>query len=1021
MSELKKAAAKKNKTAAPKPENIATAAQDKTVKPTKTATKKAVTKKVTPKIATKAAKPKLAEPIVIENELPKKVKPKPTSAKKVEAIPNKRVAAVSKKVVQPKPLQQTDKQAISTNKKTNVKHQSITLQLKFTSQYGQELFVTGNHSIFGNGDISKALPMQYFNNEYWYTTIELDINQIPENGITYNYILRSLDGSIQYDCGNDKKISIANASTNELLILDSWNYTGYIENAFYTVPFQNVLLKTTPQNSTIPKKYTHTFQTKTPLLSNGETLCIVGSNNSLGNWSTSKPIIMQKAAGEEHYKAYVDLSKETFPIAYKYGIYNTNNNKFIRFEDGNNRVVYDTIKTNKQTIVNDAFANFPSSNWKGAGVAIPVFSLKTKDSFGVGEFSDLKALADWSATIGLKLIQILPINDTTATHSWMDSYPYAAISAFALHPIYINLAKTTDDANVSLLKSIESKRLELNANNVVDYEQVLKTKLDFLKKIFPLQSKKTFELEDYKTYFNNNKHWLVPYAVFCYLRDEYGTACFNDWPAYRHYNEKDIAELTSTQSEAFNDISFHYFIQYHLHLQLQEATLYAHSKGIVVKGDVAIGIFRNGADAWQQPELYNMDLQAGAPPDDFAIKGQNWGFPTYNWQKMKEDGFAWWKQRFEQMNYYFDAFRIDHILGFFRIWSIPMHAVEGIMGYFVPAIPININELFGRGIDFNVYRFTKPFITESILWDEFGYDSKYVKEVFLNDDGAGKYQLKNGFTTQREVEKHFNTLEQNEFHTKLKQGLYNLISNVILFEIENTNAQQFHFRFGMEQTSSFQNLDYNSQHQLKELYVDYFFRRQDDFWMKEAMQKLPALRRVTNMLICGEDLGLVPACVPDVMQQLGLLSLEIQRMPKDNAKEFFHPNDAPYLSVVTPSTHDMSTIRGWWEEDKSKIQKFYNHELGQWGEAPFFCEAWINKAIVVQHLYSPAMWAIFQLQDLLGMDEKLRRENPNDERINIPSNPKHYWQYRMNISIEDLQNAAAFNDMLKNSIEASGR
>jgi 4-alpha-glucanotransferase len=513
----------------------------------------------------------------------------------------------------------------------------------------------------------------------------------------------------------------------------------------------------------------------------------------------------------------------------------------------------------------------------------------------------------------------------------------------------------------------------------------------------------------------------VPYAVFCYLRDEYGTAHFNEWPAYRHYNEKELAELTNEKSDAYNDISFHYFVQYHLHLQLLEATEYAHSKGIVVKGDIAIGIYRNGADAWQHSNLYNMNLQAGAPPDDFAVKGQNWGFPTYNWQKMKEDGFAWWKQRFEQMSYYFDAFRIDHILGFFRIWSIPMHAVEGIMGHFVPAIPVHINEIFSRGIDFNHHRFTKPFITDHILWEEFENDNEYVKNVFLDYDGFGKYKLKDGFTTQREVEKHFDTLDQNDFHNKLKLGLYNLISNVILFDVESANGQEFHFRFAMEGTSSFQNLDHNSQHQLKELYVDYFFRRQDNFWMKEAMQKLPALRRVTNMLICGEDLGLVPDCVPDVMKQLGLLSLEIQRMPKDNTKEFFHPNDAPYLSVVTPSTHDMSTIRGWWEEDKSKIQKFFNNELGQWGEAPFFCEAWVNKAVVVQNLYSPAMWAIFQLQDLLGMDESLRRENPNDERINVPANPKHYWQYRMNLTLEDLQNANDFNNSLRDSIKMSGR
>ena len=1018
MSELEITAAKKVKSVNAKPKVANTKTETEKKSPKKVDVKKAIiTENVTKKIKPKAVKVVSIKETKVETiakaskKIVAKAKPEKPKTKNVE-------------VINEKPITRNKKEKTVVKSQTsNFKLQTIVFQLKFTTTYGQSLFITGNHELLGNGNITKALPMQYFNDEFWYANIDLTGVELKDEIITYNYFLKSLDGTIQYDCGNDKQFNLSKIKTEELLILDGWNYTGYAENAFYTVPFQNVLLKenATEIAASIPKKYTHIFQTKTPLLEKGQTLCIVGSSKKLTSWDTANPILMHRSNNEEQYKAFVDLSKEDFPIAYKYGVYDTTNNEFIRFEDGNNRVVYDAIKFNKQTIVNDAFANLPSSTWKGAGVAIPVFSLKTENSFGVGEFNDIKALVEWSSKVGLKLIQILPINDTTATNTWQDSYPYAAISAFALNPIYINLLTATDTVNEYLLKRLDEKQAALNAKDAVDYEEVLKTKIAFLKKIFPLQSKKTFAGEDYKTFFNNNKHWLVSYAVFCYLRDEYKTANYNEWPAYRHYNEKDIAELTNEKSAAYHDISFHYFIQYHLHIQLLEATAYAHSRGIVVKGDIAIGIFRYGADAWQHSDLFNMNLQAGAPPDDFAVKGQNWGFPTYNWQQMQQDDFAWWRQRFEQMSYYFDAFRIDHILGFFRIWSIPMNAVEGIMGHFVPAIPVHINELFSRGIDFNHHRFTKPFITEHTLWEQFGYDSDYVKEVFVEADASGNYNLRKGFTTQREVEKHFATLEQNDLHEKLKLGLYNLISNVILFEIEETNGQQFHFRFGIEQTASFQNLDYNSQHQLRELYVDYFFRRQDDFWQKEAMQKLPALRRVTNMLICGEDLGLVPACVPDVMKQLGLLSLEIQRMPKDNTKEFFHPNDAPYLSVVTPSTHDMSIVRGWWEEDRAKTQKFYNNDLGQWGDAPFFCEGWINKAIVTQHLYSPAMWAIFQLQDLLGMDENLRRENPNDERINVPSNPKHYWQYRMNMSLEELMNANDFNTMLKESVVMSGR
>jgi 4-alpha-glucanotransferase len=216
-------------------------------------------------------------------------------------------------------------------------------------------------------------------------------------------------------------------------------------------------------------------------------------------------------------------------------------------------------------------------------------------------------------------------------------------------------------------------------------------------------------------------------------------------------------------------------------------------------------------------------------------------------------------------------------------------------------------------------------------------------------------------------------------------------------------------------------MDPRTQSQLRELYTDYFFRRQDDFWMKEALQKLPALKRVTNMLVCGEDLGMVPACVPEAMKQLGLLSLEVQRMPKRLHYEFSRPSAAPYLSVVTPSTHDMSTIRGWWNEDRNVIQRFYENELGRHGPAPEECGPWINRAIVQQHLASPAMWSIFQLQDLLGMDQHLRRPNPSEERINVPADAKNYWRYRMHVWLEDLLQADAFNNGLKRDLQESGR
>jgi 4-alpha-glucanotransferase len=344
------------------------------------------------------------------------------------------------------------------------------------------------------------------------------------------------------------------------------------------------------------------------------------------------------------------------------------------------------------------------------------------------------------------------------------------------------------------------------------------------------------------------------------------------------------------------------------------------------------------------------------------------------------------------------------------------------MGRFVPCLPVYFTEFGENGIWFDDRRFCKPFINDSILNEIFGNElAGTVRSEFLEANEFSGYDLLPAFDTQRKIEAHFAALPPTDCNEKLKLGLFDLVSNVIFFEQEGSKGQEFHFRISMEKTSSFRYLIPHVQHKLRELYVNYFFRRQDEFWRKEAMQKLPQLKRATNMLVCGEDLGMVPHCVPDVMKQLGILSLEIQRMPKDLNKEFSYPNEAPYLSVITPSTHDMSTVRGWWEENRERTQRFYNHVLGQWGEAPYFCESWVNRAVVLQHLYSPAMWSIFQLQDILGMSESLRRENPHEERINNPAIAKHYWQYRMHLNLEDLLKQNEFNKELGEYVVNSGR
>jgi 4-alpha-glucanotransferase len=833
--------------------------------------------------------------------------------------------------------------------------------------------------------------------------------------------LKHEDGTITEEWGDDRILEQPGAGVEEIQTIDTWNHAGEYENVFFTAPFRQTLLTHPPtaKGSKTKGPVTHIFKVKAPLLKKEEVLCLLGNGKALKDWDTGAPIFMTQEGN--WWTCLLNIPKESFPIEYKYGVYQQKEKKFLQYEQGANRLLHGDAHKNKINILHDGFAHLSNSTWKGAGVAIPVFSLRTKRSFGVGEFTDLKLLIDWAAACGLKLVQILPVNDTTANHNWLDSYPYAAISAFALHPIYLNLEKCAGKKYAALIKPLRKKQKELNELPDLDYEAVMKIKLLAVKELYEVQQSEFEKDPHYLSFFEQNKHWLVPYAAFCSLRDKNGSPDFTQWKVNSQYDPGTIAKYVLPGSKHYGSIALQYFIQYHLHLQLREAADYAHDHGVIMKGDIPIGIYRYSCDAWIAPRLFHMDQQAGAPPDNFAIRGQNWGFPTYNWEEMAKDGFAWWKQRFEQMSDYFDAFRIDHILGFFRIWSIPMEAVQGVLGRFAPAIPLYRAEFNDRNIRFDYERYTRPFINDAVLWEIFGNETDRVKADYLYSSGNGFFTLKEPFSTQRKVEAYFSGQEKNDLNNKIQSGLYELIANVILFEVEGSGEQQFHFRIAMENTSSFRYLEWNTQQQLKSLYVNYFFSRQDVFWQEEALHKLPALKRATNMLVCGEDLGMVPRCVPQVMKQLGILSLEIQRMPKNPTREFFHPDEAPYLSVVTPSTHDMSTIRGWWEEDRAQIQRFFNQELEQWGEAPFFCEPWVNKAIILQHLHSSAIWSIFQLQDILGMSETFRRENPHDERINVPANPHHYWRYRMHLTLEELIKEEPFNDELKGYIVSSGR
>ena len=715
-------------------------------------------------------------------------------------------------------------------------------------------------------------------------------------------------------------------------IFDHW--IDIPEDAYlYSSAFTDCIMACQRELS-MPTEFERTVRLKVraPQLRIGQQLAIVGACDALGNWDANKAIPMFE---HEYHEWVVSLDASTLPQTFEF--------KFVMlgidqplWEEGPNRTIsLINIEAYEVVIYELSQSNFAVYPWKGAGMVIPIFSLRSKGSFGVGDFGDLKMMVDWANKTNMRVIQVLPINDTNMTGTWQDSYPYNSISIYALHPQYTDFRQLPEIKDEKLKNKFEQLRQELNALPQIDYERMFAAKMDYLHILFDQEWKHVKATKDYKQFFDDNKGWLVPYAQFCVNRDKYGTADFNQWPK----------ESSKFKVQSLKGLDFWYFVQYNLDKQMQSAHEYARQHRVILKGDIPIGISRDGVEAWVEPKYFNLNGQAGAPPDPFSADGQNWGFPTYNWDEMLKDDCAWWVRRFRKMAQYFDAYRIDHVLGFFRIWEIPVPEKSGLMGQFSPALGLSKEEIDAYGVNFN--------------------------------DG--------------------------------------------LFLVDHKRNDRWHPRIAVQYQQAYEELDEGQKYNFNRLYNDYFYRRNNQFWYQEAMKKLPRLTQATRMLCCAEDLGMVPDCVPWVMKELRILSLEIQSMPKDDKVRFGHLSQNPYLSVCTISTHDMPTLRQWWDEDNERTQDYFNTMLYRGGNAPHPLPGWLAKDIVSRHLTSPSMLCLLSLQDWLSIDEKLRLPDQNAERINIPANPRHYWRYRMHLTIEDLMQADGLNEEIKTLIKQSGR
>lgn len=892
----------------------------------------------------------------------------------------------------------------------------VTFNINFHTVWGQKLCIVGSIPELGEWESSKAVDMLYVGDGNW--QFSLDLKEVPSR-IEYRYFLSVNDKQV-FEEWDKNHILVPEPKVENYNLYDYWQVRPQ-NTAFFKSAFTKSLLAhpCDKYERVVRSNRKLRIKISAPRVERNQSIAITGNQACLGNWEPDKALLMSCETFPE-WRIDLDANEISFPLEYKFLVWDNDKNFPLYWEKDENRVLNVTsVEENETMIVSGLYFRDNLPFWRCAGTVIPVFSLRSEGSFGVGDFGDLDKFVEWVAKTGQRVIQVLPINDTTMSHSWTDSYPYSAISIYALHPMYLDIRELGTLKSKSRNEYFRAKQQELNSKETVDYENVMKYKMEYIREYFKLHKSEILSDSSYLEFLEENNQWLKPYAAYSYLRDKYKTSDFRDWGEYSVYDKDKIEKLCDGSGKAYNEIALFCFIQFKLHNQLKKVYESAHKRGVVLKGDLPIGVNRTSIEAWTEPRYFNMTGQAGAPPDDFSVNGQNWMFPTYNWDELEKDDFVWWKNRFHKLEDYFDCFRIDHILGFFRIWEIPQDYVQGLCGHFNPAMPFSVEEIEQYGLTWNEELFTTPHISHKSLYDLLGDKAEIIEGKYLMPGCGNNLVLKPFCNTQRKIEKLFGSMNDDESRMT-KEALFH-IANEVLFLRDPKETDKFHPRISAYQSYVYKELSDADRYSFDQLYWHFFYHRHNDFWKEVALRRLTPLVSSTNMVVCGEDLGMIPDSVPDVMNKLQILSLEIERMPKTSHVEFSKLSSLPYMSVCTTSTHDMSPLRSWWKEDREKTQRYFNNVLHCQGEAPAECTSAIVEQILVNHLAAPSMFTLIPLQDWLGMDDSLKRKDAEAERINVPSEPLHYWCYRMHITLESLLAADNFNSRIRQMIQESKR
>lgn len=887
----------------------------------------------------------------------------------------------------------------------------------FTTQYyttsGQSLYVhiiPRSTAEADKGDVEEQrIRLNYTTCGHWSISVQFDTDTLS---LEYYYLVgNDMAQTLRQESGGYRCLELDGTNPDTIYCVDQWQADELDDVSVNIVNFYDALNIQPIEKQDGNKFYSTIISVYAPHIPTGKKLYLSGEESILGSWQVEAAIRLYYT-GQGFWSTGLNITLDNIqkPLCFKYFIADEHRQGII-WEEGDNRtyVPPPILSKTAQQNHNSRFQYRLSTSGvrvklclpRFAGVAVPLFSLRSYQDFGIGDMGVLKKAIDWARESSLHILQLLPINDTTFYRDWRDSYPYNAISTDAIHPIYIDISALKPLKNNQEQEEFLQAAKQLRCSSELIYPEVLALKERYLRQHYVDYASVTSKHNDYKIFVRNNETWLLPYSIYCVLRDRHPRQTFSTWGKYSQYN-KDIVNEFRNKPSLSKEINYYYYIQYLLHRQLYDLSVYAQQQGVILKGDLPIGVAPHSVEVWTQGELFFTDRSAGAPPDNFAIDGQNWGFPTYNWERMKQDGFIWWRQRFTRLSQYFKAIRIDHILGFFRIWEIPQHQESGLLGHFTPALPEPLDYWLEKlAYPYEGELLTQPVITIAQAIQDLGeYLPKLIAQGLLIPTQENKYLLL-PHGRQRDWRK----LDPNQV-VGGEQSIALLVNycKETALVADCTNPNVYHPRIAFEQSNLFASWSTVLQNKWLQLSSDYYYHKHNDLWERTAIERLSPLCQHSNILICAEDLGMIPASVPEVLTRLGILSLELERMPKQvTSTGLTQLETLTYQCVCTSSTHDMPPLRAWWES------------LHTYQQADYLCaqlpenrlNANNNKAdiytkIITRHLSSPAMLTILPIQDWTSIDSTLHLQEAEEEQINYPEKPQHRWSYRLAYNIEDL-------------------